>query len=162
MGLSSVCAARPSGSAWLRERRFIMLVARMHRKSAAHSWLLLAALFLLAICPAVARAATKVVTDADKGGTVTIKMGDVLEVRLSSNPTTGYEWSLQKQSTTLLKPTGKSQTQPPPGVLGAPIVQIFDFAPTGKGTGVLLLHYVRSWQSSDPNEQQWSLHVTIE
>ena len=162
MGLSSVCAARPSGSAWLRERRFIMLVARMHRKSAAHSWLLLVALFLLVVCPAVARAATKVVTDADKGGTVTIKMGDVLEVRLNSNPTTGYEWYLQKQSTALLKLTGQSWTQPPPDHVGAPVVQILDFAPTAKGTGVLLLHYVRSWEPPDPNEEQYSLHVTIE
>jgi predicted secreted protein len=134
----------------------------MHRKSAAHSWLLLAALFLLAICPAGARAATKVVTDTDKGGTITIKMGDVLEVRLSSNPTTGYEWYLQKQSTALLKLTGQSSTKPAPGVLGAPIVQIFDFAPTGKGVGVLMLHYVRSWENTDPNEQQYTLHVTIE
>ena len=139
-----------------------MLVARMHRMSAAHPWFLLAALFLLAICPAMARAATKVVTDADKGGTVTIKMGDVLEVRLNSNPTTGYEWYLQKQSTALLKLTGQSWTQPPPGLVGAPIVQILDFAPTGKGTGVLMLHYVRSWEPPDPNEQQFNQHVTIE
>ena len=110
----------------------------------------------------MARAATKTVTDADNGKTVTIKMGDVLEVRLSSNPTTGYQWSLQKQSTTLLKLSGQSSTKPAPGVLGAPIVQIFDFAPTGKGTGVLMLHYARSWESSDPNEQQYTLHVTIE
>jgi hypothetical protein len=41
-------------------------------------------------------------------------------------------------------------------------VQIIDFAPTGKGTGVLMLHYVRSWEPPNPNEQQWSLHVTIE
>jgi predicted secreted protein len=139
-----------------------MQVARMHRKSAAHSWLLLAAFFLLAIGPAVASAATKVVTDADKGGTVTIKMGDVLEVRLSSNPTTGYAWYLLKQSTALLKLTGQSQTQATQPGVGRPIVQIFDFAPTGKGTGVLLLHYVRSWEPPDPNEEQYSLHVTIE
>jgi inhibitor of cysteine peptidase len=162
MGLSSVCAARPASSARLRERRFVMHVARMHQKFAASSWLLLAALFLLAFCPALARAATKVVTNADNGKTVTIKMGDVLEVRLNANPTTGYMWYLEKQSTPLLKPSGQTQTQPPQGVLGAPVVQIFDYATTGKGTGVLLLHYVRSWMNPDPNEQQFSLHVTIE
>jgi predicted secreted protein len=135
----------------------------MHRKPAAHSWLLLAALFLLAICPAVASAATKVVTDADKGGAVTIKMGDVLEVRLSSNPSTGYMWYVHKQSMALLKLTGQSQTQPTgPGTVGRPIVQIFDFAPKATGTGVLLLHYVRSWEPPDPNEEQFSLHLTIE
>jgi inhibitor of cysteine peptidase len=133
----------------------------MHRKSAANSWLLLAVLFLLAFCPAVARAATKVVTDTDKGGTVEIKMGDVLEVRLNSNPSTGYMWYVHKQSTPLLKLTSQTQTQAQPGV-GRPIVQIFDFAPKSKGTGVLLLHYVRSWENPDPNEEQFSLHVTIE
>jgi inhibitor of cysteine peptidase len=134
----------------------------MHRESAVHSWLLLAAFFLLAFSPAVAGAETKVVTDADKGGTVTIKMGDVLEVRLSSNPSTGYAWYLEKQSTALLKLTGQTQTQATQPGVGRPVVQIFDFAPTGKGTGVLLLHYVRSWMNPDPNEEQFSLHVTIE
>jgi predicted secreted protein len=139
-----------------------MLDARKYWKSAAHSWLLLVALFLLAFCPAVAQAATKVVTDAVKGGTVTIKMGDVLEVRLSSNPSTGYAWYVHKQSTALLKLTGQSQTQATQPGVGRPIVQVFDFAPTGKGTGVLLLHYVRSWELADPNEEEFSLHLTIE
>jgi len=139
-----------------------MLVARMHRKSAAYSWFFLAFIFLLVVCPVLARAATKTVTDADNGKTVTIKMGDVLEVRLNSNPTTGYEWYLQKQSTTLLKLTGQSQTQSTQPGVGRPIVQIFDFAPTGKGTGALMLHYVRSWEAPDPKEQQFNLHVTIE
>lgn len=139
-----------------------MLDARKYWKSAAHSWLLLVALFLLAFCPAVAQAATKVVTDAVKGGTVTIKMGDVLEVRLSSNPSTGYAWYVHKQSTALLKLTGQSQTQATQPGVGRPIVQVFDFAPTGKGTGVLLLHYVRSWELADPNDEEFSLHLTIE
>jgi len=136
----------------------------MHRKSAVNFRFLLTVIFFLTICLAAARAATKVVTDADKGGTVEIKMGDVLEVRLNSNPTTGFMWYVHKQSTALLKLTGQSQTEPGtthPDV-GRPIVQVFEFAPRVKGTGVLLLHYVRSWESPDPNEEQFSLHVTIE
>jgi predicted secreted protein len=162
MGLSSVCVARPAGLARLRERRSIMPAARIQRKSAAHPWLFFAALILLVTCPAVASAATKVVTDADKGGTVTIKMGDVLEVRLSSNPSTGYMWYLHKQSTALLKLTGQTQTQATQPGVGRPVVQVFDFAPKGTGPGVVLLHYVRSWEPPDPNEEQFSLHVTIE
>jgi inhibitor of cysteine peptidase len=110
----------------------------------------------------VASAATKVVTDADKGSTVHLKTGDVLEVRLNSNPTTGYEWSAHPQSTPLLKPAGQSQTQAAQPGVGRPIVQIFKFRATGRGTGVLLLHYVRSWEKPDPNEEQFDLHVTIE
>jgi len=110
----------------------------------------------------MARAATKVVTDADNGKAVEIKMGDVLEVRLSSNPSTGYAWYLQKQSTPLLKLTGQSQTQSTQPGVGRPVVQVFEFAPRATGSGVLLLHYVRSWLNPDPNEEQFSLHVTIE
>ncbi|MGB0065212.1 MAG: protease inhibitor I42 family protein [Terracidiphilus sp.] len=139
-----------------------MQVARTHRKSVAISRLLLASLVLLAIGPAMARAATKVVTDSDKGATVAIKMGDVLDVRLNSNPTTGYAWYLQKQSTPLLKLTSQTQTQSTEPGVGRPIVQVFEFAPKATGTGVLLLHYVRSWLNPDPNEEQFSLHVTIE
>jgi predicted secreted protein len=113
-------------------------------------------------CPIVATAATKVVTDADKGSTVELKTGDVLEVRLASNPTTGYAWYVLPQSTNLLKLTGQSQADAAQPGVGRPIVQIFDFETAGKGAGVLLLHYVHSWEKPDPNEEQYSLHVTIE
>jgi predicted secreted protein len=139
-----------------------MQVARVHQKVAVNSRLLLAGLLLVAICPAAARAATKVVTDADKGGNVTIKMGDVLEVRLSANPSTGFAWYLQKESTALLKLTGQSQTQPTQPGVGRPVEQVFEFAPKATGTGVLLLHYVRVWMNPDPDEEQFTLHVTIE
>lgn len=144
-----------------------MQVTRTQRKSIAISRLLLASLVLLVIGPALARAATKVVTDSDKGATVAIKMGDVLEVRLSSNPTTGFAWYLLKQSTPLLRLTGQSEAQPTqPGPaqpeVGRPVVQIFEFVPRAKGTGVLLLHYVRSWEKPEPNDEQFNLHVTVE
>jgi predicted secreted protein len=131
------------------------------RRLYAGSWLLPVVLFVTVCGSTMASAATKVVTDADKGSTVVLKTGDVLEVRLSSNPTTGYEWYVHKQSTPLLKPSGESQTDAAPGE-GRPIVQIFKFATAGKGTGVLLLHYVRSWEPPDPNEEQFNLHVTIQ
>jgi predicted secreted protein len=120
------------------------------------------AIFLLVCCSTVASAATQAVTDKDKGSTVHLKTGDVLEVRLSSNPTTGYAWYVHKQSTALLKLSGQSQTEATQPGVGRPIVQIFKFEPRDKGTGVLLLHYVRSWEKPDPNEEQFDLHVTIE
>jgi inhibitor of cysteine peptidase len=134
----------------------------MRQRFHAALWLFPVTLLLFVLCTPSAFAATKVVTDSDKGGTVEIKMGDTLEVRLNSNPTTGYEWYVHKQSTTLLKLASQSQTQPTQPGVGRPIVQIFNFAPKAKGTGVLLLHYVRSWENADPNEEQFNLHVRIE
>jgi inhibitor of cysteine peptidase len=130
-------------------------------------------LYLLALLTVVftaptAFAATKVVTDADKGGDVQIKAGDTLVVRLSSNPSTGYMWYIHPKSTALLRPTGQTQTKPEepgdgrPMAVGRPIVQVFTFQPRRKGDGILLLHYVRSWEKPMLGEEQFTLHVVIE
>lgn len=139
-----------------------MQIRRARSRQRSGSLLYPALIFLLVASAVAARAATKVVTDADKGSTVHLKMGDVLEVRLSSNPTTGYAWSVDPKSTPLLRQTSQSQSPAAQPGVGRPIVQIFRFQPTGKGMGVLLLHYVRSWQKPDPNEQQYDLQVVIE
>ena len=113
-------------------------------------------------------AATKVITDADKGGTVHLKARDTLELRLKSNPTTGFMWYVKKESTHLLKLTGQSETKPPepgagqPTMVGQPIVQIFEFQARQPGDGVLLLHYVRSWEAPSPDEEQFQVHVLVE
>jgi predicted secreted protein len=48
-----------------------------------------------------------------------------------------------------------------PGV-GRPIVQIFIFEAHRRGAGILLLRYVRSWEKSAPDEEQYQIHVLIE
>jgi predicted secreted protein len=122
---------------------------------------LLSLLLLLACLPQAAFAATKVVTDTDKGSSVQLQSGDILEVHLKSNPSTGYMWYLHPRSTPLLKLIGQSQTQATEPGVGRPIFQIFRFQATGPGSGILLLHYVRSWEKPVPDEEQFDLHVSI-
>lgn len=99
-----------------------MLSDRSVRWGGSGRWLLvLVAIFFSA---QTAQAATKVITDADKGGVVHIKVSDQLELRLKSNPTTGYMWYVEKESTPLLKLHHQSQTEipvpveEPPGLVG--------------------------------------------
>jgi len=136
--------------------------ASARRQFHAVVWLFPVTVFLLVFCAPLSFAATKVVTDNDKGSTVQLKTGDVLELRLKSNPTTGYEWSVDPKSTPLVKLTGQSQTQATQPGVGRPIFQIFKFQATGPGNGVLLLHYVRFWEKPSADDQQFDLHVTIE
>ncbi len=119
-------------------------------------------LFLVSACGLrTASAAVKVLTDADKGGTVHLKTGDQLELHLKSNPTTGYMWYVHPKSTPLLKLLGQSQTQATQPGLGRPIFQIFKFQAVSAGDGVLLLHYVRSWEKPAADEDEFDLHVLI-
>jgi inhibitor of cysteine peptidase len=139
-----------------------MQSANARRRLHAAPWLLPVAL-LLACCASSASAATKTVTDKDKGAQISLKTGDTLEVRLEANPTTGYMWYLEPQSTPILKLTGQTQTEPPQnGMVGQPVFQIFKFQPRSSGSGVLLMHYVRSWEKPKPDDKQFDLHVTIE
>jgi inhibitor of cysteine peptidase len=109
-----------------------------------------------------AQAATKVITDADKGGEVHLKVGDTLEVRLSANPTTGYMWYIEKESTPLLKLVHQTQTDTTEPGVGRPVVQDFTFEPRRSGDGVLRLHYVRSWEKPTPDEERFEIHVINE
>jgi inhibitor of cysteine peptidase len=131
-------------------------------------------LLAIVFCPQRSFAETKVVTDADKGGDVQMKVGDKLEVRLKSNPSTGYMWYLHPKSTALLKlrgekhadatdqPTGQPTDQSTQPAVGRPILQVFTFEPRRKGDGILLLRYVRSWEKPALGEEQFTLHVVIE
>jgi len=103
-----------------------------------------------------------VVTEADKGGDVHLKTGDQLEVRLKSNPSTGYMWYVHLKSTPLLKLVRQSETEATEPGVGRPIVQVFTFEARRSGEGILLLHYVRSWEKPASDEEQFNLHVVIE
>lgn len=109
----------------------------------------------------IAPAAIHVLSDSDKGAKIKLRRGDQLELRLVSNPSTGYSWSVHPQSTPLIKLVSQSlETSKLPGV-GRPGVQIFRFEAAQKGEGVLLLHYVRSWEKLADNERQFDVQVTI-
>ncbi len=113
-------------------------------------------------------AATKVVTDADKGGVIHIKFLDRLEVRLKANPSTGFMWYIEKESTPLVKLVHQTQTEIPvpaeeqPGLVGQPVFQVFTFEPKHAGDGALKLHYVRSWEKPTPDDVQFEIRVVVE
>lgn len=125
-------------------------------------WIALLAFVAAVFAPQEAFAATKIVTEADKGGEVHLKMGDTLEVRLKSNPTTGFMWYVQKESTPVLKLLRQSQSDATEPGVGRPVVQIFIFEPRRSGDGALRLHYVRSWEPPTPDEERFEIHVVIE
>ena len=125
-------------------------------------WFFLLTLLVLVCHPQTASAATKVITDADKGGEVRLKAGDQLELRLKSNPSTGYMWYVQAKSTPLLKLVRQSQTEATEPGVGRPVFQLFQFEARRGGDGALQLHYVRSWEKPAPDEERFEIHVFIE
>jgi len=125
-------------------------------------WLFLLFLLAFAYRPPIALAATKVATDADKGGDVQLKVGDLLEVRLRSNPSTGYRWSVHPKSTVLVRLNGETQTEAAEPGVGRPIVQAFTFEVKRRGDGILVMRYARAGQKPSLGEEQFNLHLILE
>ena len=139
-----------------------MQIVRLRRWLGPASWLVLFVLLGIVCSSPKGLAATRVVTDADKGAAIHMKAGDTLELRLYSNPSTGYMWYVEKESTPLLKLTHQTQTEPTESGVGRPVFQVFLFEAKRTGEGVLLLHYVRSWEKPMPDDQKFDLRVAIE
>lgn len=137
-----------------------MLLDRSVRLVDSYRWLLV--LVAIACFSQAALAATKVITDADKGGVVHMKFVDRLEVRLSSNPTTGYMWYVEKESTPLLKLHHQTQTDATEPGVGRPIFQVFTFEARHRGNGTLKMHYVRRWEAPTPDDEKFEIRVMIE
>jgi predicted secreted protein len=139
-----------------------MQPVRLVRRLNSARWLFLFA-FLAMVCgPLCAFAADKVITGADKGGTIRLKIGEAFELRLGANPSTGYMWYLEKDSTPVVKLVHQTQTEATEPGVGRPVFQVFKFEGKRFGEGVLRMHYVRSWEPPTPEDEKFELHVVVE
>jgi predicted secreted protein len=124
----------------------------------------LAGTALLAQIPAglaMARMPDPVTASAgDAGKTVSLKVGQRLEVRLPSQPGTGAIWSPAPGSTNLLKYEG-AKSEGAANIPGGTETEVLTFTATGAGKGELKLEYSRPWQETVPPEKTFSLTVDI-
>ena len=81
-----------------------------------------------------------------------LQSGDTLEVRLESNSSTGYTWSVSKApDKKVLKQQGSPDQVPAVSpVPGAPGVQVFTFTPVGPGNTDISFEYARPFGNGKP------------
>ncbi len=118
-------------------------------------------LVLVLVAAPAAFAATRTAKDADIGATIRLKIGDTLEVRLQSNPSTGYSWSLDPHSTPIVEFAGQSQAKAKAPGVGRSALQVLRFKAAGRGEGALLLRYARSWEEPSPDDRKYDLLIVI-
>ena len=92
-----------------------------------------------------------VVIDEDADGTtVTLAVGDTLEVALQGNPSTGFIWEPEGLDETMLRWTGVRRFEPESTLVGAPGTIRLTFEGMAPGSVVLELVYHRSFETVDP------------
>jgi inhibitor of cysteine peptidase len=104
-------------------------------------------------------------TEADNGKAVTVKAGDLVQVILAGNPTTGYSWttSLSAKDAAVLQQQGDAvyaQQSPDSTIVGAGGTFTFTFKAAASGQVVLKFNYSRSWESVPPL-QTYSVTVNV-
>ena len=105
---------------------------------------------------------TTILTDQDSGKSVSLKAGDMLMLRLSSNPTTGYRWALKSVDQDILSQDGKPAYLAGNGRrVGEGGTEIWRFVAEKPGEATLTMIYARSWEKKVPPAKTFTLHVTV-
>jgi inhibitor of cysteine peptidase len=105
-----------------------------------------------AVAAGCSESRTMIGEDAD-GGSARVGVGQVLEVTLESNPTTGYSWQVAETPDFLtLEGPAAFISDAGPDVVGAGGSEVFRFTVSGAGTGTLRLEYLRPWEDAPPTD----------
>ena len=108
-----------------------------------------------------AAADTITVGPAANGSSRCLHRGDLLVVRLRSNPSTGYAWRVSSGARGVLLLVGCVYVAPEDGLLGAPGTAVLRFRARGTGKTVLRLAYTRSWEKGVAPARTFTLRVTV-
>ena len=105
---------------------------------------------------------TITVGQAANGSQRTLHRGDRLVVRLPSNPSTGYAWTVPSSTRPTLAPSGRSYVPPADNErVGAPGTAVLRFRAVVAGKTVLRLSYARAWEKGVPPARTFTLTVRV-
>lgn len=98
--------------------------------------------------------------EPDNGSTIFLTQGERVIVRLPSNPTTGYGWSVARNATAVLRPAGDARFEASGNARpGAGGYQIFEFRVAAAGASSLALVYGRPFEKEQPPARTWGIFL---
>ena len=132
--------------------------------------LVIAAILTLSVA-ALPAAGEKTVTltdkdfaDKAKAPKVALAKGDKLEVKLTANPTTGFDWVITSKETATLKWAGEPKYEAmnkDKKLVGSGGIKTFTFTAAEAGEAEVELHYKRSFEKNTAPATTYKFKVTI-
>jgi len=97
------------------------------------------------------------------GRTLKLTAGELFEISLAENPTTGYRWRLLEAETATANcvPVKDSYEPGHPQVAGQGGIHRWQFRAAGPGACTIELEYRRSWQQDKPPERTFRIHIEV-
>ncbi len=99
--------------------------------------------------------------EKDASSTVELRPGDMLEVVLAGNPTTGYSWAVQAVDKDILKQMGEPAYKADSNLIGSGGQFTFRFEAVAAGQTALKLFYQRPWEKDTPPIQTFVVAVIV-
>jgi predicted secreted protein len=105
---------------------------------------------------------TVVITQNMHGETVSVKVGDTIEIQIPTIPTNGFEWQAKNLDPTILAQVGEPVFSADPGPNAAGGIVALKYKAVGPGTTTLNLLYLHPAENGMPSLYKNSFGVTIE
>lgn len=121
-------------------------------------WAVWLSVLVLAGC---GRSREVTVGEKDNGRKISLRQGQVLVIRLTATPTSGYMWETAGIDSAVLRQMGEVELEAKSDKIGAPIEQSFRFEAAAPGRTPVQLAHRRSWEKDKPPLATFSLDVTV-
>jgi len=118
-------------------------------------------IIFLAVSFSASAAVSVKLGEKDLGQTVEITVGDVLEVSLKGNPTTGYIWDVASPDKEILKQVGETKFKPDRKARGSGGNMILRFEAARVGKTSLKLIYHRPFEKDKPPVKTFEVKVIV-
>ncbi len=104
------------------------------------------------------------VTEKDNGSRFELNRGNVLTLRLESNPSTGYSWQIAENDGKVMELMGEPTYETPERklIVGGIEYRIYRFKALTRGTNVLELQYRRIWEKEKEPLKTFRITVKID
>ncbi len=97
----------------------------------------------------------------DNGQSVTMSVGDMLQLMLAENPTTGYTWAIVTNDEDVLAPSGEPAYEVESSAIGAGGTKTFMFQAVAPGTSVLQMINAMQWETPVVPAETFELTIQV-
>jgi predicted secreted protein len=101
------------------------------------------------------------VTAVDSGSELNVDRGDRIEVRLESNPSTGYGWELDEFDGRVMSFDSSDYVAPDNAAVGQGGVEVLRFTAVDDGESTLKLKYWRAWEGDASVIETFEITVNV-
>jgi inhibitor of cysteine peptidase len=102
-----------------------------------------------------------VLDEAAAGRTVDLRVGQMIELRLKENPTTGFTWRVRQAAAPVCRVADGSFVAASPGAPGRSGVRVWRIEGVAVGLCTLAFAYARPWETGTPPASTYTLTVRV-